>query len=177
MQNETPNQNTETSTPFPASMLETTSPISEEDYARFVGDLAAPAGPILENMTEFKIKLLHTALGLASEAGEILDEVKKHVYYGAPLNRLAIHKEQGDMEWYSQLLRIVLGADRNNVVRSNVEKLIKRHPNGFSLESALAKADEHPTVKMTTEEVNASLQAAQNIMQTSSAELKSPNPK
>lgn len=155
-------------------MLKTTSPISEQDYARFVGDLAAPAGPILDRLHPYQITLLHAAIGLASEAGEILDEVKKHVFYGAHLNFDAMHKEQGDLEWYAQLLRNVIGKNREEILRSNVEKLMKRHPNGFSTESALAKADEHPTQKMTTEEVNASLQAAQNIMQVSSAELQKP---
>lgn len=152
-----------------------TSPISEEQYSKFVGGLAADPEGILDKMTPFKINLLHAALGLASEAGEILDEVKKFVFYGAPINGVGIHKEQGDMEWYAQLLRNTLGVPRDRVVRSNVEKLMVRHPNGFTLESALAKADEDTVIlpKDDIEKANAELLASKDQPQPSSEELKS----
>jgi NTP pyrophosphatase (non-canonical NTP hydrolase) len=116
-------------------------PISEQEYRKFVGDLAAKPEDAIARISPLSINLLHAAIGLASEAGEILDEVKKHIFYGAKLDLDAIHKEQGDMEWYAQLLRNTLGPDRSMVINSNVSKLKKRHPNGFSTESALAKAD------------------------------------
>lgn len=125
-------------------------PISEQEYAKFVGDLAAAPADAISRINPHTINLLHATLGLASEAGELLDEVKKHIFYGAPLNYDAIHKEQGDMEWYAQLLRNTLGPTRDTVINANVAKLKKRHPNGFSTESAMAKADaveDKPTVK------------------------------
>ena len=38
------------------------------------------------------MRVLHSALGLSTEAGEILDAVKKHVYYGKELDKVNLLK-------------------------------------------------------------------------------------
>jgi NTP pyrophosphatase (non-canonical NTP hydrolase) len=115
--------------------------ISETEYSQFVSDLAADPRGIVKRVNPATINALHAAIGIASEAGEILDEIKKHLIYGAELNHEALWKEMGDLEWYSQLLRNAMFVDRQFILRRNMEKLNKRHPNGFSTESAIAKVD------------------------------------
>lgn len=167
---ENQNQSTATSTTSltsdqVANLGKSGEPISEQEYAKFVGDLVSPPEGAISRINPLAMNLLHAAIGLASEAGEILDEVKKHIFYGAKLDLDAIHKEQGDMEWYAQLLRNTLGPDRSMVINSNVSKLKKRHPNGFSTASALAKAD------AIEDKLNAELQAeSDEVRKTQAAE-------
>jgi hypothetical protein len=131
---------------------------SEKEYGAFVGGLAREPHLICMGINYGTADLLHAGMGVASEGGEILDEIKKCVIYGAPLNRQAILKEMGDMEWYLQLLRNTLEVTRDEILIMNIEKLHKRHPNGFTTESALAKAD-------AVEDANKELQleAAKNL--------------
>jgi len=44
--------------------------------------------------------LAHYALGLCEEAGELAGVIKKHVFYGQPIDRDALIKEAGDVLWY-----------------------------------------------------------------------------
>lgn len=44
--------------------------------------------------------LAHYALGLCEEAGELAGVIKKHVFYGHPLDRDKLVKEAGDVLWY-----------------------------------------------------------------------------
>lgn len=130
------------SEPAKSTELGTEYPISEEAYSSFVQDLASPATKILGGLTGTKVDLIHAAIGITSEAGEIADEIKKHVIYGAELNFDALLKELGDMEWYLQLLRNTIDVSRQEIIVLNMAKLNKRHPKGvFTLDAALAKAD------------------------------------
>ena len=75
---------------------------------------------------------LHAAVGLAGEAGEVLDLFKKSVFTGKVLDRDDLVKELGDVEFYLQALRTVSGISRDEVLDANVVKLNNRHPEGFS---------------------------------------------
>lgn len=48
--------------------------------------------------------LEHAALGIVSEVGEINDQVKRHIIYGKPLDKVNIAEEIGDVLWYVALL-------------------------------------------------------------------------
>lgn len=82
------------------------------------------------------------ALGLAGEAGEAIEHVKKHVFHGRALDREALAKEIGDVLWY--LAALATGADLNlgQCAALNVEKLARRYPDGFTREASIARADE-----------------------------------
>lgn len=84
------------------------------------------------------------ALGIAGEAGEVADLMKKHVGHGRDLDRMVIAKELGDVLWYVCALAVECGLDLDEVAAINMDKLRKRFPNGFTHEDANAKADEAP---------------------------------
>lgn len=52
---------------------------------------------------------MHAAVGLAGEAGELLDAVKKTWVYGKRLDRDNAIEELGDLEFYAEALRANLG--------------------------------------------------------------------
>lgn len=82
------------------------------------------------------------ALGIAGEAGEVADYVKKVVGHRHPLDREKMAKELGDVLWYLAVLAERFGYSLDQVAQMNVDKLRRRYPDGFSPERSLARADE-----------------------------------
>jgi len=87
------------------------------------------------------LPLLHAAVGMAGEAGEFLDEVKKLWIYGKPTDLQKLVKEMGDLEFYMQAARNHLGITREEVIQANREKLIARYPTGYTDADAIARKD------------------------------------
>lgn len=81
-------------------------------------------------MNEQAEAILHAAIGVAGEAGELLDAVKKVWAYGKPLDLPNAIEELGDLEFYMEALRQHIGVTREEVLQANQEKLAKRYPNG-----------------------------------------------
>lgn len=81
------------------------------------------------------------ALGVAGEAGEVADLVKKHIGHGHTLDREKVVKELGDVLWYIAVLANQVGATLETVAQANIEKLAKRYPEGFSSERSINRID------------------------------------
>lgn len=47
------------------------------------------------------IRLLHFLMGLQTEVGEFLDQLKRHWFYGAELDVINLAEELGDLSWYN----------------------------------------------------------------------------
>lgn len=75
--------------------------------------------------------LANYALGLAGEAGEAVELVKKHLYHGKELDLDAVKKELGDCLWYVAALASTLGLDMGDISEGNVAKLMARYPDKF----------------------------------------------
>ena len=79
-------------------------------------------------------QLANAALGLAGEAGEVADVIKKHLFHATPLDQDALAKELGDCLWYIGAFATVLGLSLDEIAQRNVDKLRKRYPEGFDTE-------------------------------------------
>ena len=73
-------------------------------------------------------------LGIAGEAGEVADLVKKHLGHGHTLEVHKLVKELGDVLWYVAMLAREAGVPLSDVARVNVKKLQARYPEGFDSE-------------------------------------------
>lgn len=82
-------------------------------------------------------RLLHGSIGLATEAGEMLDAVKKHVFYGAPLDDVNLAEEVGDLFWYCAIICDSLGVSFEEIQEKNIAKLKARYGEKFNEEGAL----------------------------------------
>lgn len=78
--------------------------------------------------------LARDALGVAGEAGEVADLVKKHVGHGHALDADKVKKELGDVLWYVAVLAHRAGFTLETVAEANVAKLRARYPDGFDPE-------------------------------------------
>ena len=76
-------------------------------------------------------RLLDSAAGLAEEAGEVLAHARKHVMQGRELDRDALARELGDALWCLAIAARCVDLPLSEVAARNLDKLRKRHPNGF----------------------------------------------
>lgn len=74
---------------------------------------------------------IHGAIGLATEAGEIL-EALKNALNGEALDRVNIKEEVGDAKWYMAVLSMVARFPWGEDERVNIEKLRARFPDKFT---------------------------------------------
>ena len=111
------------------------------DYETFVETRLKSALEIFEEFDMEKANLVHIALGISGEAGEILDTIKKSFAYNKPLDEINIIEELGDLEFYIEALRQHLRVTREHVLKANMEKLKTRYPKGYSNKAAIERKD------------------------------------
>jgi len=80
------------------------------------------------------------ALGLAGEAGEVADLLKKHLGHGHPLDVDQLRTELGDVLWYIAALCTLYNITLDSVAAANIDKLRKRYPDGFSHEASRTRS-------------------------------------
>ena len=85
------------------------------------------------------------ALGLAGEAGEVADLVKKDLCHGVPQARELFEKELGDVLYYLAVVAHQRGLRLSDVAAGNVRKLEARYPNGFNTADSIARRDLNAT--------------------------------
>ena len=71
--------------------------------------------------------ITHAAAGVAGEAGEVLDLIKKSVFTGKNMYIDEVIKELGDLEFYLEALRQQLHLTRDEILQANWQKLAQRH--------------------------------------------------
>lgn len=74
-----------------------------------------------------EMRILHASMGIAGEGGEVLDLVKKHVFYNKPLDRAKVTEEVGDIMWYVSVLLQVMDIGFDEVLAKNITKLRARY--------------------------------------------------
>lgn len=79
-----------------------------------------------------KYKVIYAAMGLGSEAGEVLGKVKKWLRGDdgdggmSEERKLALRNELGDVLWYLAVLARDLGLSLDDIAKMNIEKLKSR---------------------------------------------------
>jgi len=85
--------------------------------------------------------LMHAALGLAGEAGEFADAIKKHLVYGRDLDHDNAVEEIGDILWFCALACTTLGVGMDAVAQQNIDKLKLRYPEKYADDLAFKRLD------------------------------------
>jgi len=75
--------------------------------------------------------LANLGMGLAGEAGEVCDYLKKVVFHGHPLDPKKVSEELGDVLWYLANVAEAAGLSLGDIAEQNIAKLRERYPNGF----------------------------------------------
>ena len=90
---------------------------------------------------DFKFNLIHAAMGLAGEAGEFTDCVKKYAIYEQSLDSKNAAEELGDILWFVALACDTLGVNMTEIAQQNITKLQARYPENYSDEHAEKRLD------------------------------------
>lgn len=112
----------------------------EHEMAFYQGDCEKTESPVTEAMCERAVKALrlwHGVTGVQTESGELSDQIKRHVFYGKPLDETNLKEELGDLLWYIALVANVLNMSLAEVMERNLAKLRVRYPEKFTADRAL----------------------------------------
>lgn len=85
------------------------------------------------------VRLMHAMIGMATESGEIQDQLKKHIFYGKPLDKTNLVEELGDLMWYVGVMCSELGVGLDEVMEKNIAKLKARYGSKFTEAAALTR--------------------------------------
>ncbi len=88
-----------------------------------------------------EMMLIWNAIGLAGEAGEVCELVKKGVFHQHGIDREKMVKELGDVLWYVAAMCTKLDMDMGVIMEVNIRKLEARYPNGYSSSDSQRRVD------------------------------------
>jgi NTP pyrophosphatase (non-canonical NTP hydrolase) len=74
----------------------------------------------------------HAAMGVVTEAGELMSAIKKAKIYGKPLDKVNLIEEAGDVMWYLAILADDLGVSFEEMWEKNIAKLRLRYPEKYT---------------------------------------------
>jgi len=81
-------------------------------------------------------RIEHAVMGIVTEAGELMDDVKRSKIYDQQLDRIHMVEEAGDCFWYLALLCEALGVTFEEVWEKNINKLEVRYPEKYDHDHA-----------------------------------------
>lgn len=113
--------------PVPAFFYFPNPETSQRKYADTIPALQPDRGDVI----------LHGAIGIATEAGELLEAVIECMVEGAPLDRVNVKEELGDLFWYIAVICDAMGLRFEEIMAANIDKLKLRFPEKFSEEKAI----------------------------------------
>ena len=96
-----------------------------EDYIKLVKRTESPT------FGDVNQRLMHGVIGCVTEAGEMMDAMKKSLFYGRTLDKDNLKEEIGDVFWYLGILCDELGVTFEEIQSMNIKKLRKRYPEQF----------------------------------------------
>ena len=93
-----------------------------------------------QDLTDIE-QIQNAVMGMAGEAGEAVDIVKKWLFQGHKLDLEHLWKEAGDVLWYIALLCTVTGMDMEEIMEENIDKLRGRYPEKFDTKLSQHRRD------------------------------------
>ena len=110
-------------------------PTTMNSFAEYETEMLRTVPPIGQGYGDAEMIL--GALGLAGEAGEYADHVKKYLYHQHPANREKALGELGDILWYLTYAARRWGSNLSEIASLNISKLQERYPQGFQSERSI----------------------------------------
>lgn len=87
------------------------------------------------------VMIVWNAIGLAGEAGEVAELVKKGIFHQHGLDLVKFRNEIGDVLWYTAALCTKCGFDMGEIMEENIEKLRIRYPAGYTAADSVRRVD------------------------------------
>jgi NTP pyrophosphatase (non-canonical NTP hydrolase) len=87
------------------------------------------------------IAVIWNALGLVTEAGAVVDGVRRGVIQHHGIDKQYIRHVLGDVMWHVAALCTVLDFSLDDIMQENVEKLLDQYPDALTVASSLEKME------------------------------------
>lgn len=110
------------------------------DFTKYQKKSSSTSGAF-QDLYSDQARLAIAGLGLAGEAGEVVDYLKKVVGHGHKMDKDKLVKELGDVLWYVAEICSAIKVDMGDVAQKNIDKLKKRYPDGFTSERSINRAE------------------------------------
>jgi NTP pyrophosphatase (non-canonical NTP hydrolase) len=94
----------------------------------------------------WEMELLHSALLVADEAGELVSPIKKYIIYNKPLDIDNIKEEIGDLLYALVVLADIMGFSLEEIMAYNAKKLSIRYGDSYSDVKAQQRKDKEVDV-------------------------------
>lgn len=133
----------------------------------------SPITPALQTRLQQQARLVHALLGLQTEAGELADPVKKHIYYGRPLDLVNLREEIGDCLWYLAIACDALGTTLEAEQARNLAKLRARYPHVFTAEAAQVRDLDRERQVLEGNDLGTLLEQSQRVVSDAFSEVNS----
>jgi NTP pyrophosphatase (non-canonical NTP hydrolase) len=96
----------------------------------------------MASLSKEPLNLAIAGLGIAGEAGEVADYLKKVVGHGHELDKAKLCAELGDVLWYVSFIATLVDVPLAEIAQQNVAKLRKRYPEGFESKRSIQRESE-----------------------------------
>lgn len=106
------------------------------DITKFQGSVART----MNKKLAFGEAISNYSMGLAGEAGEVLEPLKKFLYHGHTMDRAKVSDELADVIWYVCALANTLEVDMGAALERNEAKLRARYPEGFDTNNSVNRS-------------------------------------
>lgn len=88
------------------------------------------------SVTKFDPRIFHGIVGVATEAGELVEALKASQN---SIDTTNVLEEIGDISWYTAILLDQLGGDWEKLLNANIAKLKARYPEKFTSQDAIER--------------------------------------
>ena len=85
--------------------------------------------------------IVWNALGLAGEAGECVDAIKKGILHQHGLDYEKLVRELGDVMWYVAAIATKIDVSLSEIMEVNIDKLRHRYPDGYKPTDSARRVD------------------------------------
>jgi len=86
-------------------------------------------------------RICNAVMGLAGEAGEVAELIKKKLFHNSKVSSSKLVKELGDLQFYIAMTAYEFDINMNVILHQNIEKLKLRYPNGYNDEDSKLRKD------------------------------------
>jgi NTP pyrophosphatase (non-canonical NTP hydrolase) len=91
------------------------------------------------NYSHKNIRIAHSVLGIATEGGELVDMLLKHIKHGFPIDEVNFIEELGDVEWYVAEGSTAINVPMSIIAGTVIEKLKTRFPEKYTDANAIIR--------------------------------------
>lgn len=109
-----------------------------KEFIEFCNVYKRPGHEVIDNFnTAALANITHGAIGVSTEAGELLDIIKRRMIYSKPFCREHIIEEVGDILHYLTYIAEAMHFSFEDAMEANMRKIKVRYPNKFNTHDAL----------------------------------------